>query len=161
MPYQFYNIGKANARISELEAENTSLKASTPDQQLQTRVDEAIASNDDISAQLTAATAENTKLKESVTELTNVKNSLGLEIAAVISALNEACVQMGVGSADAVAAMASADKIAALKNSVVKATASIGVSSGSIPSASVGTAPSSTNASAYKPKAIITNFKSA
>jgi chromosome segregation ATPase len=148
MAYQFYNIGKANARIAELEAELATAKAATPDQQLQARLDEALASNEDISNQLTAATAENTKLQKSVTELTEAKTSLGSELTAVTSALTLACTQMGVGTDEEVAKLSNADKVAALQKSVTKAVASIGVTPAAIPSASANAAPGA----ADKPK---------
>jgi uncharacterized protein (DUF3084 family) len=138
MAYQFYNIGKANARISELETELATAKAATPDQQLQTRLAETLASNEETSAQISAVSAENTKLQASVTELTTAKNALGSELTAVTSALTLACTQMGVGTDEEVAKLSNADKVAKLQSSVVKAVAGIGIKPDQIPAASAG-----------------------
>lgn len=134
MAYQFYNIGKANSRIAELETELAAAKTAAPDQQLQARIEEALASNEETSTQLSAVTAENIKLTTSVTELTNAKNSLGSELTAVTSALTLACTQMNVGNDEEIAKLSNAEKVAKLQSAASAAVAKTGVDISQIPS---------------------------
>lgn len=133
MAYTFFNIGKANAEIERLNAELTAAKAATPDAAIQTQLNEALESNNDISAKLSAATAEITSLKASLTQETEKNQKLGADFAAVTSQLNQACTDMNVGTAEAVAAMSCADKINGLKQAVTKAVAASGAEISALP----------------------------
>lgn len=131
--YKFYNIGAANARIAELETEVASLKAAAPDKVLEGNLSEAVASNEDISAKLTAALAEVESLKSANGNLASENAALINGNTEVSNALNAACVEFGVADEAGVKEISTVEKIAALKKSVVKAVASVGVSTEKIP----------------------------
>lgn len=69
MALNIFNIGKANARIAELEQQVATLTASAGANDHSTELAEALASNEQISAQLATVTAENATLKTKVAGL--------------------------------------------------------------------------------------------
>lgn len=68
--YKFYNIGKANAEIERLETALAAASAVKPDAAVAASLAEAVASNETISAELTAANLKITPLESANTDLT-------------------------------------------------------------------------------------------
>lgn len=92
MAWKIFNIGKANAEIERLTAElaTANAKVTTPSADASQLAD-ALASNEQISTQLTQANSDLATAKASITSLTtNLEKAQG-EVTAVNAALKAAC----------------------------------------------------------------------
>ena len=74
--YKFFNIGKANAEIDRLQLALDAANAAKPDATISTQLQEALASNETISGQLTQANSDLIAAKASIASLTAEKTAL-------------------------------------------------------------------------------------
>ncbi len=136
MKFKIFNIGKANAEIERLEKELAALKSSPAGDPAQ--LSEALASNEEISNQLSQANSDLAESRKNVSTLTaNLEKSQG-EVNAIGGALNAACTSLNLEIKDGAT---SAEMISALKNGVSGTLAKLNVEPGKIPAAKPAVSP--------------------
>lgn len=121
MPFAFYNIAKANARISELEKEVADLKAKpAPDNP--GALTDAVASNEALSQQLDTEKKNAEKMATDLSAATGTLNNINASLKAACAALNLSVAEGG-------------DYVEAMKTAVSSTLAKLAVPAASIPAA--------------------------
>ena len=128
MGLNIFNIGKANAKIAELEAKIIELSGK-PDESAP-KLAEALASNESISKQLEQVSADLMTAQQTIAAL----EPISTEVAGIKTALSEALASLKIETKPDSAAV---ESIAALKTSVSDTLAKIGVPAASIPAPAV------------------------
>jgi chromosome segregation ATPase len=126
--YAFYNIGQANAEITRLNAKIESLEKGGDASALA----DALASNEQISAQLTQANADLATANQNASTLTtNLEKAQG-EVNSIGAAIKSACDEMKL---EVKAGATSLEMIAAMKGGVSSTLAKLNVPVAAIPAA--------------------------
>jgi chromosome segregation ATPase len=121
----FFNIGKANSRIAELEKEIAELKAAKPADDSAGKLADALASNETISEELTQAKADLATANAALETAQGEVNAAG-------TALKSACSSLKLKLKDGAT---SAEMITALQDSVASTLAKLNVPPSAIPAA--------------------------
>lgn len=93
MALKFFNIGKANARIEELESELARLRTVTPEEQQ--KLSDVLMANDALSKQAEQAEADLATARASIHSLTEENQNLKAELTKATSAVNTLTAENG------------------------------------------------------------------
>lgn len=139
--FAFYNIGKANQEINRLAARIAELESAKPVDQSAALAD-ALASNDEISKQLSDAKSALETAKTNLSAKTSAFDQLTTQYSSLSSALDAACL---AAKCEHEKDMSPLDMVSALTGAVSAAIAKTGVNISVLPKASTATAPGATN----------------
>lgn len=128
--FKFFNIGKANAEIDRLTAENAQLKAAKPTDETSQQLADALASNESISAELTKANADLSIANQTATTEKNRADAADKKLSEIGTALKTACAALKLEAKDGATA---AEMISAMQSGVSATLARLQVDPGKVP----------------------------